>query len=561
MILRRRALLADVASSTAAALLALAAALAPLGCSEREGREGRRGERPAPSAEPPDTPEAQRFGGTLVIGAEADADAIVPHLAFAVTGTDVMARLFGSLARTREDMVSYEPELAASWDTTADGRSLVFHLRPDARWHDGVPLTAHDVVFGVRVARDPGVGWPHVRWLDHITEVAALDSHTVRFDFDAVYPYMLTDANVARPLPRHLLEGLDAEGLRAAPFNRAPVGSGPFRFVEWRPQERIVVEENPDWIGGRPYVDRMVWKIVPDQTSLLRQIGTGEIDVYCKVPPASVLDLAKDPRVRLVRVPSRSYVFLGWQNAHPVLSDRRVRRALTMAVDRRRIFETLAYGLGTMTPGPIMPFQASYDPQAPSFPYSPEGARRLLEEAGFRDVDGDGWLERDGRPLALETLTNANNELRKEIVVAAQEDLARIGVKIVPAVAEWTTFVDRLNRKDFESVCGGWSVSIKEDLSSTWHSRAIRGKNNNCSYASPAVDSLLDLAAVERDPARRAALNREAQRLIVEDAPAAFLFNLDDVHAIRARVRNARPTTYSWAHNIERWYIAPEERR
>jgi peptide/nickel transport system substrate-binding protein len=508
-----------------------------------------------------DIPEAERFGGTLVIGAEADADAIVPTSAFAVTGTDVMARLFASLGRTNDDMVSYRPELAASWDTTADGKSLTFHLRPDARWHDGAPIRAGDVVFTLDACRDPRAAWPHVRWLEHITGVTALDSLTVRFDFDAVYPYMLMDANVARPMPRHLLGGVAPESLRSAAFNRAPVGSGPFRFAEWRPQERIVLDANRDAFDGRPYVDRIVWKIIPDQTRLLEEIKSGEIDVYCKVPPHAVAALETNPAIRVVRVPSRSYVFLGWQNTHAILRDRDVRRALGMAVDRKRIFETLAYGLGTLTPGPIMPFQASFDSTAAPLPYDPAESRRLLAAAGFRDADGDGVLERGGKPFVIEMLTNANSELRKEIIVAVQEDLAKVGVKIVPAIAEWTTYVDRLNTKRFESVCGGWSVSIKEDLSSVWHSRAIAGNNNNCSFSNATADSLLDLLATERDPERRKAINRAVQRILIDDAPACFLFNLDDVHAFRSAVRNARPTTYSWANNIERWYLAPGERR
>ncbi len=518
---------------------------------------------PQEASAPPsdDVPEAARYGGTLVIGAEADADGIAPLGAYAVTGTDIMSRVFASLARTQEDMIHYGPEVAAAWDTSADGKTLTFHLRPDARWHDGAPITADDVVFTLDACRDPRVAWPHVRWLDHVAGVTALDSATVRFDFDAVYPYQVMDANVGRILPRHLLGGVAPESLRSAAYNRAPVGSGAFRFVEWRPQERIVLAANPTYFGGRPYLDRIVWKIIPDQTRLLEEVKNGSIDVYCKVPPHAVAELERDPALRVVRVPSRSYVFLGWQNTHPILRDRRVRRALSMAVDRKRIFDTLAYGLGTLTPGPIMPFQASYDSSAAPLAFDPAESRRLLAEAGFRDANGDGWLERDGKEFSLEMMTNANNELRKEIVVAVQQDLAKIGVRIVPAVAEWTTFVDRLNKKKFVTVCGGWSVSIKEDLSSVWHSRAIAGNNNNCSYSNAEADSLLDLAGTERDPGRRKALNLAVQRLLIDDAPVAFLFNLDDVHVFRTAVRDARPTTYSWAHNIERWYLAPDERR
>jgi len=526
------------------AALALWALLAAAGCG---GGEAKRGER------------AGTYGGTLVVGVETDADALSPLTSTTSTGSDVHGVLFAGLASTNPDMATYSPWLAESWEFSSDHRSLTFHLRRDVRWHDGVRFSAHDVVFSIPLYQDERIGYGAIRWLDHISDVVALDSFTVRFGFDAVYPYQLTDANVGRPLPRHLLEGVPVEELRNHPFNRQPIGTGPFRFADWKTQQTITIVANEDYFLGRPGLDRVVFKIVPDQTSLLTQLKTGEIDFYPKFPPSAWEELSALPDLSVVRVPSRVYYYLGWQNAHPLFSDRRVRRALSMAIDRERIVSTLLHGCGRVIEGPILPFLWAYDPGIPPIPYDPEGAKRLLAEAGWVDRDGDGWLDKDGRSFEFTMKTNENNELRKDIVVIVQDMLSKVGVRLHPETLEFTVFIEQTNRKEFEADCHGWRQGVKVDLTSIWHSRAIEDKYNQVSYSNPEVDRLIDEASLELDMEKAKTEWSQVQRLIAEDAPYTFLFNIDDLYALDKRFRNVRLETYAWTFNLHEWTLGPEE--
>jgi len=500
-------------------------------------------------------------GGTCVIGVETDADALSPFASATVTGSDIHGILFQSLARTNPDMATYSPELARSWEFSQDHKSLTFHLRRDVTWHDGVPFTAYDVEFSLPIYKDKRIAYGAVRWLDHITGAVALDSFTVRFDFDAVYPYQLTDANVGAPLPKHLLEGIPVEELLHHPFNRRPLGNGPFELESWTPQQSIVLRAYEGYGDGRPPLDRVVFKIVPDRTSLLAQLKTGGIDLYPKFPPHAYEELRSTPGLVIDRVPSRSYYYLGWNNAHPLFADRRVRRALTMAIDRERIVNSLLYGLGQVIHGPILPFLWAHDPEIPPIPYDPEGAKELLAEAGWEDHDGDGWLDKDGEPFEFTMKTNENNDLRKDIVVVVQEMLAKIGIKVHPVTVEWTTFVEQMNRKEFESDCYGWRQGVKVDLTAIWHSRSLDDIYNQVSYSNPEVDRLMDEAALELDRGKAKELWSQVQRLIAADAPYTFLFNLDDVHAVHKRFRDVRFLTYAWNYYLHEWYVPPDERK
>jgi peptide/nickel transport system substrate-binding protein len=515
------------------------------------GCGGKKEERAEPSA---------GYGGTLVVGVETDADALSPLTSTTTTGSDIHGLLFAGLANTNPDMATYSPWLARSWEYSADRRSLTFFLRDDVLWHDGVKFSAHDVVFSIPLYKDERIGYGSIRWLDRITNVSALDSFTVRFDFDAVYPYQLTDANVGRPLPKHLLEGVAPEEFRNHPFNRDPVGTGPFRFGGWKSQQTITILANEEYFLGRPLLDRVVFKIVPDRTSLITQIKTGEIDLYPKFPPSAFEELSALPGMRVERVPSRVYYYLGWQNEHRLFRDPRVRRALSMAIDRERIVATLLHGCGRLIDGPILPFLWAYDPEVPRIPYDPEGAKKLLAEAGWEDRDGDGWLDREGMPFDFTMKTNENNELRKDVVVIVQEMLGKIGVRVQPVTLEFNVFIEQTNRKDFEADCHGWRQGVKVDLTSIWHSRSIPDKYNQVSYSNPEVDRLIDEASLELDQEKAKVLWSRVQRLIAEDVPYTFLFNLDDLYALSGRFQNARFETYAWTYNIEEWSLSEEGR-
>jgi peptide/nickel transport system substrate-binding protein len=554
----------DVGLLRIVSVLALAGLMALAGCGEKadkdvaERQAADRGPQDAASADA-ETGAVGHKGGTLIIGTEADADALNPIASSTVQASDVYGNLFCYLCKIEPDMQSYGPWMAESWEFSDDRLTLIFHLRDDIYWHDGVQMTASDVEYSFSIHKDPACAWSIIRWLDHITSVTAVDSFTVEVKFDEVYPYQLTDANVFRPLPKHLLEHIPPEEMRTAEFNRNPVGNGPFKFKRWVPQQYIELTANDDYFLGRPHLDRVIWKVVPDRTNLLTQLERGEIDFYHHFPPEAYERLSKNPNLKIYRFPSRSYTYVAWNLRNPLFANRNVRRALNMAINRQEIVDQLFYGLGKPAPGPFLPFIWAYDPDLKQLPYDPERSKRILAEEGWEDTDGDGWLDKDGLKFEFTMKTNENNTQRKDITIVLQDKFKDLGIKVNPVYREWTMFVSEVQGRDFDSVVSGWSTGIKADLTTYWHSKSIDDKFNYVGYSNPRVDELIDLAKMEIDRDKAKELWSEAQQLIVDDAPYCFLLNLDDLNALHRRFKNVRMITYGWDYYLPEWYVPEEE--
>ena len=501
-------------------------------------------------------------GGTVVIGVIAEPDNLLDATSTTRVATDIIQQMFASLTQLAPDLESYEPDLAQSWEVSEDGLSVTFHLHPEARWHDGVPVTARDVLFTHELITDPVVGYSARSWKNFITEVGVDDDHTVTFRFDRRYPYQVLDASVGAILPEHLLGSAPRADLTSTDFARNPVGNGPFRFSRWESQQFVELVANEDYHEGRPRLDRVVFRIIPDGTSLVTQLETGEIDVMESVPPHAAERLGLIPHVRIESFAGRSYTYIGWDSTNPLFASLRVRRALGMAIDRQGIIDALCYGYARPIEGPIHPMLWAYNPDLPPLPYDPAGARRLLEEEGWRDTDGDGVLDRDGVPFEFELKTNLGNQVRMDASVMIQSMLGKVGVRIDPRTYEWNVLWGSVIDHSYETaVLVGWSVALKVDMQSTFHSDAMDGKFNHTSYSNAGVDEAIEraLSASTFDEARPAWYR--AQELIVGDQPYTFLFMLDQVFGVNERVRGTVPDARGYYRHLSEWWIPEAKRR
>ncbi len=515
---------------------------------------------PTPVSSPaPTTPER---GGTVVIGALADIENFNPYFIDTAFAEDVLSLVYPSLAVEqvdyREHPPSFAPNLASSWEQSADGRSLTFHLRQGMVWSDGVPVTADDVVFSWRTQVSPEVGWSGADLKKFITGVVAVDAQTVRFDFDHAYPYQLMDANDGLIIPAHAWRGIPYARWEQTDWTEHALSAGPFLLADYTPQQEIDLARNPHyWRAPLPRLDRVVWRIIPEQSTMLTQLLTGDIDLMEAIPPREAERVRRHPDLQLITFPDRSYVYIGWNLRRPRFSDARVRRALTMAIDRTAILDTVLRGFGRPSLGPILSTMWAFNRSIEPVPLDLAAARQLLAAAGWSDHDGDGVIDRNGQPFSFELLTLSGNETREDTCILVQNDLSRLGVRVNPRYQEWGVVWDRLQRGDFDAFVSGWREGTQVDLEGIW-TTAPPGEStfNYVGYSNAEVDRLIKKARGAADVAERKRLYDRVQELIVRDQPYTFLYEGERLDGLNRRVQGAVINDATPYFNIDEWYVS-----
>jgi peptide/nickel transport system substrate-binding protein len=500
-----------------------------------------------------------QYGGTVIIAANSDLE----NLNSLVAGeryTQEVNRylLFLTLVDYGPDL-DYRPVLAESWELI-DDTAAVFRLRRDVRWHDGAPTTARDVVFTFLRARDPATAFPNAEYFKRWTGAVALDSFTVRFAFEPHYE-PLSGLPFTPIMPAHLLDSIPPARMRQASFNRRPVGNGPFRFVEYRANDRWIFEANPDFpqaLGGRPYIDRVVWRPIPEVSAQVAALTTGTADVLLTARPDDFARLSVQPGLRGMVPAARQYANVIWNHRVAPLNDPGVRRALTLAIDRQQIIETLRAGHGQVALGPIGPFHWAYDDSLDPLPYDQQAARALLAEAGITDRTGDGVLNlADGRPFQIELKIPAGSTVNRDMAELVRSNLAAVGVRITVRPVDFATMGQDIMSPErrFEAMILAWQSDFRINLRDLFHSGAQAGPYQFSSYSNPRVDSLIDGVAAPRNRAEAKPMYDEIQRILVAEQPWTFLYYYPDMVLLRDRVQDVEMDVRGALLNVARWWV------
>jgi len=453
---------------------------------------------------------------------------------------------------------SLTPRLAASYAFSADRSELTFRLRRDVVWSDGVPVTAADVRWTWQAQTHPDVAWHLATAKRHIRDVEVVDPFTVRFHFDRAYATQLLDANLGVILPRHAWGRLPFSEWRRGGgwFLRHLVVDGPFTVESWEPDQRLVLRRNERYFEPRlPRTERIVFRVTPERRSQLALLRTGAAQVIDWARPAEVPELEDDPDVRLASYVPRGSHALIWNVARPLFASPEVRRALTLAIDRRSIVDALLNGDAHLTESPFPSNLWAYDRALRPRPYDPGRARELLAAAGWSDGDGDGVLDRGGERFSFEVLTAAGDELRRDVLVMVQDQLARVGVEARPRSLELNTLLDRERRHDFAATLGSLGIGTDLDLSYYFHSRSIAEGSNPGAYANPEVDRLLDELKAQVDQLAAKPLYDRLQTLLYDDVPLTFLYEPLRRIPVRRELVDVRPNALSPYFGLERWRL------
>ncbi len=513
-------------------------------------------------------------GGTVVISTPAEPDNLMPPITTSVSGLQVEDLVFERLAvigaalNTVGD-AGFTPGLASRWEWAPDSLSIAFHLDSTARWHDGKPVRAADVAFTLALYLDPKTGAPAATQLGNVDSVSVRDSLTPVVWFKRRTPSQFFDVVMqVFILPSHLLAAADRSTLASAAQAKEPVGSGPFRFVRWVPGQ--VLELAADTTGGRrrAQLDRVLFTKAPDPVTAFTRVAAGEADLFEAVRPDKVAEVAQNAQLRLILTPALDYNYLGFNlrarkgNApHPVLGDRAVRRALTMATDRRSIVANIYDSLAVQARGPFTSAQAGADPDLKPLPYAVDSANALLDAAGWTRGP-DSLRRKNGTVLGFGILVPSSSVARMRASVLLQEQFRRVGADVKIEGTDFGGFVGRTTARDFDAMLGGWNQDAGPgNARDSWASvGATKGGNNYSSYRNPAFDAQLDsgLASFAQD--RMRTHFAAAWRIITDDAPAIWLAEPRRVMAVHRRIEMTGGRPDAWWAGMAQWRIPADQR-
>jgi peptide/nickel transport system substrate-binding protein len=541
------------------AALALACLLALAGC----GPEAGSGAEPVGRA---DATVKPAYGDTFIDVLTGNISGLIPNIVSDSASFDVGSLLYNGLV-TRDADLNFVGDLAESWTFSQDCRELTFKLRRDAKWHDGQPFTAADVAFTYETMINPKTPTAYRSSFKMVEAVETPDPYTVSVRYKHAYAKALDTWDLWM-LPRHLLESYVKEGkLREAPQNwKAPVGTGPYRFSELKSGEKIVLLANPDYYEGRPYLSRVVYRIIPSQATIFLELKAKGLDSA----GLTALQFTRQTdypafrkAYRKFRYPSNGYTYLGFNLRDPRFADKRVRQAFAYAVNKTELIDGVLLGLGREATGPYKPGTWAYNPNVKRYPYDMAKAKALLADAGWKDTDGDGILDKDGKRFAFELLTNQGNEERRKVAEIAQASLRELGVAVEVRVLEWAAFLkEYIKKRRYEAIILGWGIGLDPDQYDVWHSsKTGPDELNHISYANAEVDELLEKGRSTCVREDRKKYYDRFQEILAEEQPIVFLYFRDALPVVSSRVHGIIESPNGIRYKFNEWFVPKSAQR
>lgn len=513
--------------------------------------------------------KAKRTGGTqggaLIIGITDEPPTLNPLFLSLTssTGWEIADRLFLSLHRLDKNK-TIQPLLAEGWRFSEDFMELTYYLRKDVKWSDGREVTASDVKYTFELMKDPKNRYAYAHNLDLIDKVEIINNYTVKFIFKQVYADELLDSGIP-VLPKHVLE-LETKPLRESEFNKNPVTNGPFRFSKWLPGDRIELVANPDFFYGRPYLDKLIFKIFPNDASLISELQAGRVDIAPDVSPIFYEKLKEAKDLEIYTLPSNSYIFIAYNLKDPLFSDPEVRKAITYAINRDEILKKTLHGLGKLTCSPIPQSSWAYDNSISPYPFDISMAKEILKERGWkvipislspRDRTKEDILSKDGKPFQFSLMTNRGNETREEIAKFVEKELKKLNIKVTLEIVDAGTFVQRISEGKYQAMILGWTTGIKVDPSPVWHTptEGQKGRYNFVGYTNSEVDSLINEGLTKFDRRRAKEIWKLFQKKIFEDCPYTFLYVPERVMAIYKSLKGVETGGTTILSSVENWWV------
>jgi len=532
-------------------------------------------------------------GDWAVVRFESEPDNLNPLITQLATARYVLNGVNNSqiyeflMAYNTKDWDLTEPLLAeAPPAISADHLTYTFTIRDGVKWHDGQPLTPADVLFTFKAAACPLADTAWAR--SFLTDLAdiQIDGRAVRFIMSKPNVYNVSNiANILTIIPKHVF---DAEGLldgfsykdiiapkaktdpkiktfgdqfNAHRANRAPVGTGPYKFEKWDSGRELILARNDDYWGKKPYLDRIVYRIITDYTAALTALKAGDVDAMPRLLPIQYTEQtggsAFEQQFAKVKYSIPTEAAIMWNNERPFFRDKRVRRAMTMLVDRQKIIDGIRLGLGKIGVSFLDPSARDFNPNIKPLPYDPKRAAELLDEAGWKDHDGDGIRDKDGVKFKFEFLGSSGSQIFKQLSPVLAEEFRKAGIEITERVLELSVMLQSLKDHRFDASTLNFAHGDLSpmDAYQVWHSSATAGGSNFFNFKNPEADHLLEQARQEFDPEKRKQLYWRWQEIINDEQPVTFLYYQEESAAYSKRFQNVQWLPLRPGYDLNNWWV------
>ena len=495
------------------------------------------------------------YGDAIVVGSIGDASTLVPILASDGASQDIVGLVFNGLLKYDKN-IKLVGDLAESWEVSSDKLTVTFHLRKNVKWHDGFPFTASDVMFTYKKLIDSDVPTPYSGDFERIKKAKVIDPYT----FEVTYKEPFSPALASWGMwimPEHLLKD---KNLIKCSFARHPIGTGPYKFKEWKTGQRIVLKANNGYFEGSPYIAKYVYQIIPDDATMFLELSAGNVDWMGLSPVQYTYQTNKKlfkTSFSKYRYPSFGYTYLGYNLENPLFKNKLVRQALTYAINKPEIIKGVLLGLGEIGTGPFPPGSWAYNKHVRRYPYNPIKAKGMLKLCGWEDHDGDGWIDKDGKKFEFEIITNQGNAQRKKCAEIIQQNFRLVGIKVTIRIIEWASFINEfIYKKRFDTILLAWSLGRDPDCFDIWHSSKTKaGEFNFISYSNSEVDKLMEEGRGEFEIEKRKQIYHRIHEILAEDQACTFLYISDSLPVVNARFKGIEVSPIGIVYNFIKWYV------